>query len=89
MEDLNDFRAMLMDDFDLSPEITHNCAQEIKDRCNHELRKKGATLHCLMNAKDDLSITCISAVSCTSCLMLVHGAILKVYIQNVLFFLVN
>uniref|UniRef100_H2Y7T7 Golgi apparatus protein 1 n=1 Tax=Ciona savignyi TaxID=51511 RepID=H2Y7T7_CIOSA len=53
---LQDFRAMLMSDYNLSPEITHNCAAEIHSKCSGQIEKAGATIHCLMNAvKDDKS----------------------------------
>ncbi|XP_078482978.1 Golgi apparatus protein 1 [Ciona intestinalis] len=46
---LDDFRAMLMSDYNLSPEITHNCAVEIRANCSGTVEKEGATIHCLMS----------------------------------------
>jgi len=71
---------MLMEDFELSPEITHNCANEIKTHCGNQLSKQGETLHCLMGlahapADDNqptedslLGDKCDAAVSLLSCL---------------------
>ena len=62
LEELADFREMLIEDFSLSPEITHFCATEIKKMCQHEVKKKGGTLHCLMDKKDELSDDCMGTV---------------------------
>lgn len=64
IEELADFREMLIEDFSLSPEITHLCAPEIKGFCQHEVKKEAGTLHCLMDNKEELSEKCMASVSC-------------------------
>jgi len=45
---LNGFRKQLLEDFEISPEIVHNCALVISDHCNGGIKKQGETLHCIM-----------------------------------------
>ena len=42
-----DHRKLLMEDYRLSPEIVHHCANDIQSFCNN-LEVGGATIHCLM-----------------------------------------
>lgn len=42
-----DHRKMLMEDYSLSPELMHDCADDISHFCNH-IETGGKTIHCLM-----------------------------------------
>ena len=56
---------MLMEDFELSPEITHHCAAEIQKDCGG-VGKEGKTIHCLMGLaqiENKLNKDCEAAVS--------------------------
>ena len=57
------FREMLMEDYELSPEITHHCGVVIQKNC--ELNKQGRTIHCLMGLAQSqrLPELCQQAVS--------------------------
>ena len=53
--ELRDTRKSLMEDYQLSPELAHHCAEAIKDNCKGGMERGGKTLHCLMGlAHDDL-----------------------------------
>ena len=44
---MKDMRKSLMSDYQISPEIVKDCANEIKEHCG-KLHRNGKTLHCLM-----------------------------------------
>lgn len=45
--EINDHRKMLMEDFQLTPEIVHGCADDIEKFCEKK-ENGGKTIHCLM-----------------------------------------
>lgn len=63
--ELSEYRRMLSEDYELSPEIVKGCATEITNNCNGGIKKHGETIHCLMALakKPEFSSTCETAVS--------------------------
>ena len=54
-----------MSDYEISPEITHNCGAEILQKCERGLEKQGKTIHCLLElaqVQDGLSQDCRNVV---------------------------
>lgn len=65
-DELAEFRRILMEDYELSPEITHHCGEDIRQRCGGGIEKEGKTIHCLMGlaqSEEGLREECQKAVS--------------------------
>ncbi len=47
VREMVDHRRMLMEDYELSPNLVMSCEDEIRENCGGGLEKGGKTLHCL------------------------------------------
>ena len=64
---LENFRKQLMEDYEISSEIVHNCASIIQNDCEGGLDKEGTTIHCIMSVvhqNPDEHQECQEAVCC-------------------------
>ena len=64
-QEMISYRKMLLSDYQITPEITAGCSQEITQKCKNGLEKDGRTLHCLFGLAQEeagLGPQCTEAV---------------------------
>jgi len=58
----------MLTDYQITPEITLGCSNEILQKCQNGLEKEGRTLHCLFGLSQEengLGPQCMQAVNCS------------------------